>query len=403
MKKLVSVIIPSYNHEKYICDCVMSVLNQTYKNLEVFVMDDCSTDNSFAILKKIRDKRLKVFRSKKNKGTVRTINELTKKCNGAYVAIIGSDDLWEKDKIEKQVDYLDKHNDVGAVFTSAEIIDENGNLYEDDMAFNHDVFKCDNLSSGERMRLFFENGNHLCHSSSLIRKEVIDKIGLYDITYRQLHDFDYWVRLVNEFNVYIIDEKLLKYRRFKNSKKNLSNNSCESMIRVVNETNAIINWMFNNIKNDVFIDGFGDIFKNKNSHTFEELLCEKYFILLNYKIMGIINRQIAYSLIFNYKDKEKIFNIFEKKYNYYLTDFYNDTGKTYDVFNFDVVYDSNSAIGKIISNDKKIIEEQSKIINIYTDKVKVLEYNINILQSSLSWKITKPLRIIKGMIRNEKN
>ena len=52
MKKLVSVIIPSYNHEKYICDCVMSVLNQTYKNLEVFVMDDCSTDNSFAILKK---------------------------------------------------------------------------------------------------------------------------------------------------------------------------------------------------------------------------------------------------------------------------------------------------------------------------------------------------------------
>ena len=202
MKKLVSVIIPSYNHEKYISDCVLSVLNQTYKNLEVFVMDDCSTDNSFSILKKIKDERLKIFRSKKNKGTVRTINELTKKCNGEYVAIIGSDDIWKKDKIEKQVDYLDKHDDVGAVFCLADIINEQGKKYVPDGGFNVDIFKYENVSSGKRMRLFFEIGNHLCHSSSLIRKSVVDKIGFYDLAYRQLHDFEYWVRLVNEFNIY---------------------------------------------------------------------------------------------------------------------------------------------------------------------------------------------------------
>ena len=403
MKKLVSVIIPSYNHEKYICDCVMSVLNQTYKNLEVFVMDDCSTDNSFAILKKIRDKRLKVFRSKKNKGTVRTIKEITKKCNGAYVAIIGSDDLWEKDKIEKQVDYLDKHNDVGAVFTSAEIIDENGNLYEDDCYFSHEVFKNDNISNGKRMRLFFENGNHLCHSSSLIRMNVIEKIGLYDITFRQLHDYEYWVRLINEFNIYIMDDKLVKYRRFKNFENNLSNNSSKSVIRVVNENNAIINWMFNNIKNDLFIDGFSDLFINKNSKSFEELLCEKYFILLKYNIIGINNRQIAFSLIFNYIDKEKLFNLFEKKYNYSLFDFYNDTGKAYDVFNFDVVDGSDCYTGKSIINNLNTIKDQQEIIDGLNNDVHMLEYNINMLKASFSWKITKPLRIIKGMIRNEKN
>ena len=400
MKKLVSVIIPSYNHDKYVKDCIISVLNQTYEYIEVFVMDDCSTDNSQKVLKTIKDDRLKVFYSKKNKGTVRTINYLTNKCNGEYIAIIGSDDLWEKDKIEKQVNYLNKHLDVGAVFSSAEIIDENGDAYTDDDAFNHNVFKLDNCSSGKRMRMFFESGNHLCHSSSLIRKDVVKKIGLYDITFRQLHDYDYWVRLVNNYNIYVMDEKLVRYRRFKSSKKNLSNNSSESMIRVVNENNAIINWMFINIKKDLFIDGFNDLFINKHSFTAEELLCEKYFILLNYKIMGVINRQLAYSLLFGYKDKERLFDLLEKKYNYSLVDFYQDTGKTYDVFNYDVAYDNNSTVGKIISKDKKIIEEQSKIINVYSDKINILEYNISILKSSTSWKITKPLRWVKGLIKN---
>lgn len=396
MKNLVSVIIPSYNHEKYIEKCIMSVINQTYKNLEILVMDDNSKDNSKKILKNIKDSRLKVYYSNKNKGTVRTINELTKKCKGEYIAIIGSDDIWEKNKISKQVSYLEKNLDIGAVFTATEIIDENDNLYENDAAFNDNVFCNDNMSSGKRMRIFFEKGNHLCHSSSLIRSSVIKKIGFYDITYRQLHDYEYWVRLVNECNIHILNEKLVKYRRFKNSKQNLSNNSFESMIRVVNENNSIIWWMFNNIKNEIFIDGFSDLFINKKSETSIELTCEKYFILLNYKILDVVNKQLAFSLIYNFKNKEKIFQVLEKKYNYTLNDFYNDTGKTYDVFNYNCISDFSSDNGKNIIENQNIIKEQTKLIN-------VLENNLNMLKSSLSWKITKPLRKIKGMIRNEKN
>ena len=401
MKKLVSVIIPSYNHEKYIRECVLSVLNQTYKNLEVFVMDDNSTDDSPNVLKKIKDSRLKVFYSKKNEGTVRTINKLMNKCNGEYIAITGSDDVWVEDKIEKQVNYLNNNKDVGAVFSIAEIIDENNNIYEDDDSFNHDIFKCYNVSSGQCMRIFFENGNHLCHSSSLIRSDVVKKIGLYNIVYRQLHDFDYWVRLINQFKIYIMDEKLVRYRRFKNSKKNLSNNTCESMIRLVNENNEIINWMFENINDDVFIDGFKDLFVNKNSHTFEELLCEKYFILLNYKFMGVVNKQLAFSLIFRYPNQDRLFSVLEKKFNYSLTHFYNDTGKTYDVFNYDAVNDCNSYSGKVIKSNNETIEKQANIINVCNDKINALEYNIGILKSSTSWKITKPLRWFRRLVRNE--
>lgn len=402
MNDLVSVIIPSYNHEKYIKDCVMSVINQTYKNLEILVIDDCSTDNSKTILKKIKDNRLKVLYSKTNKGTVRTINQLTAKCHGKYIAIIGSDDLWVEDKVEKQINFLKKHKDIGAVFSLADIIDENDNLYVDDDSFNQNIFKSENMSSGKRLRMFFESGNHLCHSSSLIRKSVIDKIGLYDISYRQLHDYDYWVRLVNEYNIYVMNNKLVKYRRFKNSKKNLSNNTCESMTRVVNENNAIMNWMFSNIKDSLFKEGFNDLFINKNSNSKEEFLCEKYFILLNYKIVGITNKHLAFELVFNSINKDKLFNLFEKKYNYTLNDFYNDTGKVYDVFNYDMIINNDSDIGRRIKIDKEIIEKQTNIININNEKIKVLNLHINMLKNSLSWKVTKPLRFIKGLIKREK-
>lgn len=403
MEDLVSVVIPSYNHEKYIKECVLSVLNQTYKNLEVFVMDDNSTDDSAKILKRIKDSRLKVFCSKKNQGTVRTVNKLMNMCKGEYIAVIGSDDVWMEDKIEKQVNYLKSNKNIGAVFSDAEIIDENNNLYKDDDSFDHDVFNCDNVSSGERMRIFFEKGNHLCHSSSLIRSDVVKEIGLYNVVYRQLHDFDYWVRLINNFNIYILGEKLVKYRRFKNSKKNLSNNSCESMIRVVNENNEIIRWMFDNINDDVFIDGFKDLFVNNNSHSFEELFCEKYFILLNYTFMGVVNKQLAFSFLFRCTNQDRIFELLEKKFNYSLVDFYNDTGETYDVFNYNIVNDYKSSNGEAIHSRDDIIEKQTNIINMYNDKIDNLEYNISVLKNSISWKITKPVRWIRGLIKNEKS
>ena len=104
MEKLVSVIIPAYNHEKYIGDAINSVLNQTYKNIELIVEDDLSTDNTVKEIKKIKDKRLKTIFSKKNKGPVRTMNHLLSMCKGDYIAILGSDDIWYPEKLEKQLE-----------------------------------------------------------------------------------------------------------------------------------------------------------------------------------------------------------------------------------------------------------------------------------------------------------
>lgn len=115
---LVSVIMAAYNHEKYISDAINSVLNQTYENIEIIVEDDCSTDSTAEKIKKIKDKRLKKIYSKKNKGAVATMNHLVSLCNGDYIAILGSDDVWYPNKIEVQLKQF-KDDNIGAVFFSS--------------------------------------------------------------------------------------------------------------------------------------------------------------------------------------------------------------------------------------------------------------------------------------------
>lgn len=105
MKK-VSVIIPLYNEEKYITACVESVINQTYKNLEIIIVDDKSTDNSLKIVKKIKDKRIKIISLKKNAGVANARNKGVEAATGDYICFLDSDDFWDKTKIEKQIKYI---------------------------------------------------------------------------------------------------------------------------------------------------------------------------------------------------------------------------------------------------------------------------------------------------------
>lgn len=105
MKK-VSVIIPLYNEEKYIKECLESVINQTYKNLEIIVVDDNSTDNSLKIVKEIKDKRIKVIKLKQNNGVANARNKGVEKATGDYICFLDSDDFWVKDKIKKQIKFI---------------------------------------------------------------------------------------------------------------------------------------------------------------------------------------------------------------------------------------------------------------------------------------------------------
>lgn len=126
--KLVSVLIPTYNVQDYVEECIYSITNQTYKNLEIIIVDDASTDNTYKIVRKLasQDKRIKYFRNSKNLKQAKTLNFALSMAKGFYIARIDSDDFSAKDRIEKQVNFIEKNKKFDLVGLSNTIINAAG-------------------------------------------------------------------------------------------------------------------------------------------------------------------------------------------------------------------------------------------------------------------------------------
>ncbi len=128
MNDLVSIIVPVYNVEKFLDDTINSVLNQTYKNWELLLINDCSVDNSKKVYEKYKNnKRIKWIDLKRNSGTAEARNKGIKVASGNYICFLDSDDFWNKDKLSKQVSFM-KKNDYAFSFTGYEFANEDGTL-----------------------------------------------------------------------------------------------------------------------------------------------------------------------------------------------------------------------------------------------------------------------------------
>ncbi|KAE9634984.1 glycosyltransferase [Defluviitalea raffinosedens] len=125
----ISVLIPTFNVENYIEEAVISICNQTYKNIEIIIVDDCSTDNTFEILKRLKDQdnRIKLFRNEKNMRICYTLNKALNYSTGNYIARMDGDDISLPDRLEKQINFLRTHPEYSLVGTSTIGIDKNGN------------------------------------------------------------------------------------------------------------------------------------------------------------------------------------------------------------------------------------------------------------------------------------
>lgn len=124
---LVSIITPTYNSEKYIKETISSVLSQTYQNWEMIIVDDCSTDNTVRIIEEEmeKDSRIRFIQLQKNQGAAVARNTAINYANGRYIAFLDSDDLWEMNKLEVQVSFMNMNN-IPFSYTSYKIINENG-------------------------------------------------------------------------------------------------------------------------------------------------------------------------------------------------------------------------------------------------------------------------------------
>ena len=120
---LVSVIMPSWNTSNFIAESIQSVINQTYENWELIIVDDCSTDNTDDVVAKFTDKRIRYFKNEKNSGAALSRNRALREARGEWIAFLDSDDLWNPDKLEHQINFMNEHG-YTLSYTEYEKIDE---------------------------------------------------------------------------------------------------------------------------------------------------------------------------------------------------------------------------------------------------------------------------------------
>lgn len=224
----VSILLTSYNHAPFLAEAIDSVLAQTFKDYELIIWDDNSTDDSWQIIQSYTDARIKAFRNPVNKGPVYGVNKtIFEVATGEFFAMHHSDDVWVIDKLQKQLECFDCHPQIAAVFTHVQAIAEEGFDLDDEDHHICQVFDQPNRTRYQWLRHFLLHGNALCHPSVLIRRNAYSECGPYSEALWQLPDFDMWVRLLLKHDIYVLPQKLTKFRVL-NSEANTSSNRPEN-------------------------------------------------------------------------------------------------------------------------------------------------------------------------------
>jgi glycosyltransferase involved in cell wall biosynthesis len=202
----ISVLMPVYNSAKYLAAAIESILNQTFSNFELILIDDGSSDESLSILNKYLelDSRCKVH-SRPNKGIIATRNELVSYARADILAWMDSDDISFPDRLEKQYKFLKDHKNCMALGTEALLIDNQGDyMYPLFVSKSHE--EIDNLNlSGQ--------GSFICNPSVMFRKSAFLAVGGIHYEYSHAEDIDFYLRIAEIGRIEILPETLLYYRQ----------------------------------------------------------------------------------------------------------------------------------------------------------------------------------------------
>ena len=223
MKSLVSIVVPVYNAAKYIEATVMSVVNQSYENWELLLVDDGSTDGSVEIIKKLENEdntgRIKVLFPKEHGTAAKARNYGISHASGRYIAFLDADDLWEKHKLEKQMEFLQK-NSAGFVFTGYEFANADGE------GLGKIVKVPETLTYKQALK-----NTTIFTSTVLIDTQSVDKKLVFMPEIKSEDTATWYQILRNGHKAYGLNENLVKYRRVANS---LSSNKLEAVRRIWN-------------------------------------------------------------------------------------------------------------------------------------------------------------------------
>jgi glycosyltransferase involved in cell wall biosynthesis len=277
VEPLISIALCTYNGERFLRDQINSVLNQTYSNLEIIIIDDKSTDGTMEILRSFERefKKIKVHQNEANIGYGKNFEKAIDLCNGDYIALSDQDDIWEEHKISRQLESI---NENLLNYHNSEFIDSNGN------SLKKSIFDiCKPYNGNDSRHFLFENcvsGHTILFKKSLKKYLVNFPNGIF---------YDQWIAYVatNIGSINYIDDKLVKFRRHEENstdilrqKKRIRNQNNE-----INKIESFAKFAFN--KND-FAKRLFNLTKKRTSCINLELL---YFLIKNEETLLHLSRK----------------------------------------------------------------------------------------------------------------
>ena len=215
---LVSIICHCYNHASFVEECLDSVLNQSYKNIELIIVDDNSSDNSVAVIESLIKKKPKIqfIKNSKNLGITKSFNKTVGLTKGEFLIDLATDDVLLPNCIEEQISVFNQNPNATLVFGNAELIDEKGTT----TGFHFPVDKTLNVTDKNLVNTNYQSilkgGNCMCSVSSMFKKETFINLGKYDenLVYE---DLDFWLRLAKKHKIVFTDKILVQKRELSNS------------------------------------------------------------------------------------------------------------------------------------------------------------------------------------------
>lgn len=199
--------MPSYNVDRYIQDAIDSILNQTYENFELIILDDGSKDKTWKVISEIKDNRVKKFRFKKNKGNIVALNFLLQKAKGEYITFQDADDWSDLNRIKIQVDFLSKHPDIYLCGTDYSYVEDNlpNTEFKNLPGTHEEIINYINLYESPP----------LCAASCMIQKATYSTIGGLREYFNRIGagDFDWHYRIIENFTIANVNKTLYFYRK----------------------------------------------------------------------------------------------------------------------------------------------------------------------------------------------
>ena len=232
----VTVAIAAYNNAKFLPEVLDSILSQTYKDFEIIVVDDASTDATPQIAERYKDKII-YLKQEQNKGSAAAWNRAFQEAKGEYIVLAASDDTWLPERLEEQVKVLDAKQNIGIVYCHCVTTDEKGDVIRD-------KDESEKLPFGRVLKDLFMTSNFMPASTVIFRKSLLKKSGMLDEELRLCQDYDLYMRLARHTETAFINKILIKYRR------HLGSVSTDKRYKAFEYQRKVIDKIWNKFKDD---------------------------------------------------------------------------------------------------------------------------------------------------------